>query len=248
MRILLVKTFRRFQRRERISDAALSDAISRAEKGLVDASLGGGLVKQRVARSGKGKSSGYRTIIAYRSGQRAVFLLGFAKSEQGNIDDDELADLKRIGAGLLGRTDREIDATVAEENCGRSRVATKPRAKIKPTAGLKGKARVRSEISEIAQDLADARLMSRDEADKITLRMLGPDALPGASQVTPKDIVAIREREKMSQAVFARLLDVTTGTLSKWERGEIEPRGPARRLLLVIKAQGADALLKVARS
>ena len=121
------------------------------------------------------------------------------------------------------------------------------KASVKSKPPLKGKSRVRSEISEIAQDLAKGGLMPRDEANKITLRMLGPDALPGASVMTAKDIVAIRERERMSQAVFARLLDVTTGTLSKWERGEIAPRGPARRLLLVIKAQGADALLKLAQ-
>ena len=121
------------------------------------------------------------------------------------------------------------------------------KASVKSKTPLKGKARVRSEISEIAQDLAKGGLMPRDEANKITLRMLGPDGLPGTSVMTAKDIVAIRERERMSQAVFARLLDVTTGTLSKWERGEIAPRGPARRLLLVIKAQGADALLKLAQ-
>ena len=121
------------------------------------------------------------------------------------------------------------------------------KANVKSKTRLKGKSRVRSEISEIAQDLAKGGLMPRGEANKITLRMLGPDGLPGTSVMTAKDIVAIRERERMSQAVFARLLDVTTGTLSKWERGEIAPRGPARRLLLVIKAQGADALLKLAQ-
>ena len=119
------------------------------------------------------------------------------------------------------------------------------RTKAKPEP--RGKARVRAEIAEAAQDIADAGLMSRAEADKITLRMLGPDALPGAKPVKPAEIVAIRERENMSQAVFARLLDVTTGTLSKWERGEKEPRGPARRLLMVIKAHGAEALLKLGR-
>ena len=100
------------QRREGITDKALAEAISRAEKGLVDASLGGGLIKQRVARPGKGKSGGYRTIIAYREASRAVFLLGFAKSEQDNIDDDELADLKKVGAAALGNTEPAIDSAV----------------------------------------------------------------------------------------------------------------------------------------
>ena len=112
MRILLVKSFRRFQRREGITDKALAEAIARAEKGLIDASLGGGLIKQRVARPGKGKSGGYRTIIAYREASRAVFLLGFAKSEQDNIDDDELADLKKVGAAALANTDAAIDSAV----------------------------------------------------------------------------------------------------------------------------------------
>ena len=112
MRILLVKSFRRFQRREGITDKALAEAIAQAEKGLIDASLGGGLIKQRVARPGKGKSGGYRTIIAYREATRAVFLLGFAKSEQDNIDDDELADLKKVGAAALGNTEPAIDSAV----------------------------------------------------------------------------------------------------------------------------------------
>lgn len=124
-------------------------------------------------------------------------------------------------------------------------MANKARTKAKRETT---KLRVRREVSEIAQGFARSGLMPRDEADKITMRMLGPDALAGASVVSPNEIVAIRERERMSQAVFARLLDVTTSTLSKWERGEVSPRGPARRLLLIIKAQGTDALLRLART
>ncbi len=90
MRIYKVKGFARFQCRERIEDAALAKAVRGMEGGLIDADLGGGLFKQRVARPGQGKSGGYRTVIAYRRGERAVILLGFAKSERGNIDDDEV--------------------------------------------------------------------------------------------------------------------------------------------------------------
>ena len=113
MRVLLLKTFRRFQRREGIADDALADAVARAERGLIDAGLGGGLIKQRVARPGGGKSGGYRTVIAYREGTRAVFLLGFAKSERDNIDDDELADLRKIGAAALNNDEAAIDAAIA---------------------------------------------------------------------------------------------------------------------------------------
>jgi hypothetical protein len=76
----------------------LREAIERAERGLVDADLGGGLIKQRVARSGEGRSGGYRMLVAYRLGDRAVFLYGFAKNEKDNIDPDQLLSLREIAA------------------------------------------------------------------------------------------------------------------------------------------------------
>ena len=91
MRIFKTKPFMRFARRERLADAVLVEALERAEKGLLAADLGGGLFKQRVARAGQGRSGGYRTLIAIRWGTRAVFLLGFAKSDRENITADELA-------------------------------------------------------------------------------------------------------------------------------------------------------------
>ena len=108
MRVFLVKTFRRYQRRQGIDDDALADAVRRAERGQIDAVLGGGLIKQRVARSGGGKSGGYRTIIAYRQGNRAAFLLGFAKNERDNVDDDVLDDLKKLGAAVLGNDEAAL--------------------------------------------------------------------------------------------------------------------------------------------
>lgn len=101
MEILGTRWFAWFVRREGITDRSLSAAIARAERGLVDADLGGGLIKQRVARRGQGKSGGYRTIIVYRSKKRAVFLYGFAKSEQENVDSETLRSLKRVGEGWL---------------------------------------------------------------------------------------------------------------------------------------------------
>ena len=109
MRVFVTKTFRRFQRRERIGDVALSDAVRQAMQGLVDADLGGGLIKQRVARTGQGRSRGYRTIVAYRSGSRAIFLFGFAKSDIANVPSSELAALRIIGARLLQATAAQIE-------------------------------------------------------------------------------------------------------------------------------------------
>jgi len=101
MRAFKTKWFARFAKREAIADEALREAIERAERGLIDADLGGGLIKQRVARPGSGRSGGYRTIIAYRSGNRAVFLDGFAKNEQDNIPAEELAELRVIAQNWL---------------------------------------------------------------------------------------------------------------------------------------------------
>ena len=115
MRVFKTKWLARFARRERISDMSLSEAIGRAERGLVDADLGGGLIKQRVAREGKGRSGGYRMLVAYRSHDRAVFLYGFAKNEQDNIDPDELLTLKDIAASWLKANNREILKALNED-------------------------------------------------------------------------------------------------------------------------------------
>jgi hypothetical protein len=95
----------RFSRREKISHPSLREAVARADRGLIDADLGGGLIKQRVARQGKGRSGGYRMIVAYRRGDRAFFLYGFAKSERANIGPDELKTVREIGAVLMAATE-----------------------------------------------------------------------------------------------------------------------------------------------
>jgi hypothetical protein len=68
---------------------------------MIDADLGGGLIKQRVAREGKGRSGGYRMIVAYRAKKRAVFLFGFAKSERENITEDELLVFRKLAENWL---------------------------------------------------------------------------------------------------------------------------------------------------
>lgn len=112
MRIFKTKWFVRFARREQIEDRSLSEAIERAEHGIVDADLGGGVIKQRVARTGQGRSGGYRFLIAYRSGDRAVFLYGFAKNERENIEDDELTTLREIAAGWLEADDKHLENAI----------------------------------------------------------------------------------------------------------------------------------------
>jgi hypothetical protein len=115
VRIFKTKWFRRYARRERIANDILKEAIDRAEQGLVDADLGGGIIKQRMARAGQGRSGGYRTLIAYRAGDRAVFLYGFAKRERDNIDPDELLTLREIGAAWLAADARRLAQALAED-------------------------------------------------------------------------------------------------------------------------------------
>jgi len=99
VRIFKTKWLARFARREGIADKSLREAIERAENGLIDADLGGGLIKQRVARQGQGRSGGYRMIVGYRAKDRAVFLLGFAKNVQESISDNEVLTLRSQAEG-----------------------------------------------------------------------------------------------------------------------------------------------------
>jgi len=111
-RVLKTKWLQRFARKEEIGDAALLEAVARAEKGQIDADLGGGVIKQRVARPGQGKSGGYRTIILFRQGKRAVFMYGFAKSERDNIEEDEVKEFKEAAKHVLALTERQLAALV----------------------------------------------------------------------------------------------------------------------------------------
>ena len=68
MRIFKNKPFARFARKCEISDSELCQAIKDADCGLIDANLGGGVIKQRIARKGSGKSGGFRTMILFKAG------------------------------------------------------------------------------------------------------------------------------------------------------------------------------------
>ncbi|MFG1366008.1 type II toxin-antitoxin system RelE/ParE family toxin [Xanthobacter versatilis] len=122
MRVFKNSRFHKFARKEKISDAMLCEAVERAERGQIDADLGAGLIKQRVARPGAGKSGGFRTLVFFRAETRAVFAFGFAKSDMANLDDAEEAYLKKAAKLVLGFADAQMDAEVAadrmfEVNC-----------------------------------------------------------------------------------------------------------------------------------
>ena len=113
MKVFKNAWFGRFARKEKISAVALWDAVDRAEKGQVDANLGGGVIKQRIARPGESKSKGYRSIVLFRKGERSFFVYGFSKSELGNIGKDEEARFKIMAKHVLALTDAQLNALIA---------------------------------------------------------------------------------------------------------------------------------------
>src|SRR5690606_33213577 len=80
---------------------ALLEAIDRAARGLVDADLGGGVIKPRVARPGQGRPGGFRTIILYRTAERACFVYGLAKTDREHNDDNEDSAFKKAAEHVL---------------------------------------------------------------------------------------------------------------------------------------------------
>lgn len=78
----------------------------------MDADLGGGVIKQRVARTGQGKSGGYRTLIVFRQGDRAIFAFGFARNAQANISKADLALLRKAATEALEWSGEELDRLV----------------------------------------------------------------------------------------------------------------------------------------
>lgn len=114
IRIYANRWFAKFAAKEKISDATLAQAVHRAEIGLIDADLGGGLIKQRLARQGSGKSGGYRSIMIFRSGERAIFVFAFAKSDKANLSAAELKAYRKAASIMLelgaGQIETEVEA------------------------------------------------------------------------------------------------------------------------------------------
>jgi len=108
MRVFKDAWFVWFARREGISNHSLLEAVERAESGLVDAVLGAGVIKQRIARRGAGKSGGYRTLVIYRKGDKAFFVYGSPKNVQDNVRDDEQEQFKRAAKLTLALTDEQL--------------------------------------------------------------------------------------------------------------------------------------------
>ena len=122
MRTFKTKTFARFADHERLEDAALCEAVRRARSGLIDADLGGGVIKQRIARRGGGRSGGFRTILLFRRGDLAFFVYGFAKSDRENLRRDELETYRLLADEYLaldpaGLASAQATGAIIEVEC-----------------------------------------------------------------------------------------------------------------------------------
>lgn len=127
-RVLKTRAFARWARGESLGERELCRSVSEMKQGLIDARLGGGVFKKRVARRGQGKSGGYRVIVASNLGDRWVFMFGFAKNERDNVDDEELGLIKKLAASFMGMNAEKLRQAIEaqeliEVRCGKQETA-----------------------------------------------------------------------------------------------------------------------------
>ncbi len=111
-RVFKTRYFSRWMRKTSLSEQALCLAVREMAAGLIDADLGGGIVKKRVPLPGRGKSGSTRTLVATNRGTRWFFLFGFEKSDRANVSDRELSALKAIATDLLRLTPNQLDESL----------------------------------------------------------------------------------------------------------------------------------------
>jgi len=113
-RVFKTRYFARWMRKTELTDKALCEAVQEMAQGLIDADLGGGVVKKRIALPGRGKSGSARTLVATKKGSSWFFVYGFEKSDKANVSDDELDALQTLAKDLLARTTTQLDASVKD--------------------------------------------------------------------------------------------------------------------------------------
>lgn len=115
-RVFKTRHFSRWMRKTELTDRALCQAVEEMARGLIDADLGGDIVKKRVGLAGRGKRGGARTLVATNKGNRWFFVFGFEKNERANISDEELEALQDVAADLLARTARQLNEAIEDDS------------------------------------------------------------------------------------------------------------------------------------
>jgi len=108
MRIFVLKEFSKWAKGCDLTDELLCNAVDEIDLGLIDADLGGHLLKKRIATKGRGKSGSARTLVTFSKGNRTIFMYGFEKSERSNISQKEKKMLQELGKFYLSLTDEEL--------------------------------------------------------------------------------------------------------------------------------------------
>ena len=112
-RVFKTAEFARFANKARIADVLFVEAIERVERGLVDADLGGGILKLRIGRPNEGRREGFRTIVACIIDERAFFIAGYGKNDRSNIDVEELREYRRYAVFLQGLDQDALNLALA---------------------------------------------------------------------------------------------------------------------------------------
>jgi len=113
MQVYKSKWFSKWADKEDLTDSDLSAAVKEMANGVIDADLGGHVMKKRVALQGQGKSNGARTLLAFKVGDKAFFMYGFAKNQQDNISPKELKALKLMAKHVLSYTPAQLSVALS---------------------------------------------------------------------------------------------------------------------------------------
>lgn len=113
-RVFKTRQFARWMRQTELTDAALSMSVREMMAGLVDADLGGHVLKKRVAVPGRGKRGGARTLVATRKGSRWFFVFGFEKNEKANVSRAELEAVQWLARELLDLSPEQLELSIQD--------------------------------------------------------------------------------------------------------------------------------------
>lgn len=115
MRVFKNKYFARWAQKENLSDQQLREAVCEMDKGLVDANLGGNVYKKRIALAGKGKRGSVRTVLAFRSCEKAFFIVGYAKNEKATMTLQELMAVKKLAKEILSYDEQQLAQAMKQQ-------------------------------------------------------------------------------------------------------------------------------------
>jgi hypothetical protein len=113
-RIFKTRYFARWMRKTDLTDTALLNAVDEMIQGLIDADLGGSILKKRVGIADRGKRGGARTLVSTNQKNRWFFLFGFEKNDRSNVTSNELEGLKELAQDWLSRSEIELEIAVKE--------------------------------------------------------------------------------------------------------------------------------------